>query len=828
MMVTSAAPQSQLTAALIELAVRSPPAILDCQSGRALSKIQRTPNPRQSFHHWGTTMTSEHLEGFLGNVDQIVIQAETNDGRFERFCIAVASFAEGNVQITGTSTSWDLGRDGVGIGRASGIYLCTSLRDDIDKKALSDLERVSESTSQIKKLYFCFSQRLSEHQVEKLRGQLSSESDHKFEIAVLGSIQLAELGRKEGKAIERHYGAEIRDVLSRIQRPTEAEEEIHGLRLALLSSGPDESHAIREKTYANSILGALRDGAPRTIQSCGVKVGEELRLSRPIAIAAITEHLSQLVREELVQKNGDVYSISEKGRQDQVQRETEGAARLVEGRNAIKAALESAIGQPILHDEFARIWAVFEQRMSEYFQARGEAIVAEVSDLLGESDSERPIGPTAGLSFLEDFAKAVSKTSSHPQRQEELFLAVKDLFADRTGEASQWLLRICAAFVAACAMGLEHTSSEAITGLLRRTTIVLDSDAVLSLVGEGEPDHESVGEIVRRWTGVGGQVLVATPVLEECAYHAFIAERDYEQVRHLLPGTEADRAHTIENVFVRSFATLVAKDARQRKFWAQYIRQFKGRNDYDTGPFFGFLSTEHAIRRLPERGLHETQLVEDVNKYLIDKLEKASRRIDKSSRDKARRDSELYASLVRHVQTVKSTDPGATCLLVSSAKRLAGVDARFTQSGEQQLVISIAAALYLISLLPNARLGLSSMRAFLFDDSHSRFSSDLERTIIRMVRTSQEHSIPYAKRGILMREVRDRLIKNAAHRDNGDAKQTISDIESAALRPANRDNLVQTLTQSLDAVAADRQSEKTIKSLQDRVKQLEQQLSRKK
>ena len=764
---------------------------------------------------------------YLARVDEIVINAETNDFRFERFCVAVVSHAEGGVAVVGTSTSWDLGRDGVGVGRGANIYVCTSLRDDVDAKAFNDLERITETTPNIKQLYFCSSQDLSEHRIEQIRNELLTHIDHKFSIVALGARQLAELGRQDGKALQNHYGAEIKNILARLETPPDDQVELRGLRLALLSSGSDESVSIRNALYTNAILDTLDGDAGRTAVSISNEISKSLKLGRALDASIVLPHLRKLTADGLLSKNGDVFALTQAGLERVQERKVVGASALVKGKAAIRAAIEAEIGAKILDDEFSRIWKVFEDKMSEYFQFRGEQIVSEVMSFVDADSEEWSKTPTkSSFSFLDDFASAVAATSSHQQRKQELQLAVKDLFSDRTGDAAQWLVSICASFVAACTMGLEYKSSEAITSLLRRTGMVLDTDVVLSLLGVAEPEHEGVSVFVERWIKMKGSVLVATPVLQETAYHASIAERDFDQVRNLGLSRQEVQLHLIENAFVRSFAKLLSEHQIKINHWGEYIRQFRGRSEYDYDNLSIYLNAEYSINRLPDRNANNFEFVKTVRDYILRRMHEDGSIVDKKARDKAMRDAELYVSLVSHVKRLRASDPGATCILVSSARRLSDVDSHFKESGEARFVISIAAAIYLISMLPNVSLGLGSMRAFLFDESRNRFSSDLERTVLRMLHASRERSVALAKRGILMREVRGRLLKGASFQDQGKAQPSVEEVERKALKPENRDEFVRVLSDSLDAVGAETRVEKENRDLREQVKQLQERLER--
>lgn len=770
--------------------------------------------------------------GFELTVNVLVIESETNDFRFETFCRGVVSALEGGATILSTSLSWDLGRDGVGVGTAAGMYVCTSLRDDVDAKALADIQRIKDTTRGITRLYFCSSQRLSEHGRDKIEQALSREFDNEIPVVCLGAAQLVETAQQRSPdLLEKQYGAEIKNTLRAIKRGPGDETEIRGLRLALISSSADDSAAIRSELYKAGLLDALADGQPRTLLMCTKDFSAVLRLQRNIAVEAIRPHLQNLVTEGFIDQKSDLYSITELGIQQVKLREKDAAERLLVGRQSIRDALETAIGSRFLDDHFNVIWSVFEERMSHYFLARGDAIVAEISDLVCEGPGNvdtTSSGNSSSLSFLEELAQAVASTSANAQQRDEIYQAIKDLFTDRTSVATDWLLRLSASFLAACAAGLEHSSSAALSKLLSRTSLALDTDVVLSLMGEGEPEHDSVETIVTRWSQLGAKLLVAEPVLEEAAYHAHIAQADYDDVSSRLPGTPEERLHLIENVFVRSFAELLARNKARSSQWRAYIGQFRGLEPRDWSRLSETISTEYPVTKLPPRSSQEAQLEVDVRKFLSTDLEaKYSGDALRNAKDKARRDAELYSALVHHVKTLKATDPGATCLLVSSARRLLLAEQEFHRSGEPQLIVSVSAVLYLLSMLPDVSLGLSSMKSFLFDERRRSFSSDLERTLIRLVRSSQEYSLPWAKRGSLMRQLRESMVKEAqAQGIRRPSASDIAELEKKMTNPANAARTVEILKEALDSIALDTRTEKENAALRSKVKALEDELSK--
>jgi len=741
------------------------------------------------------------------NVSQAVLAVETNDGRFEHFCRDVVSQIEGGAIIFSTSLSWDLGRDGVGAGVARGIYVMVSLRDDVDEKALQDLARITKTTGVIERVYFCSSHRLSEHRISKLEEQLADESDHKFPITVLGASQLTEAAARDSEIVSRHYAAEIQAALRAVTADPSDEAEIRGLRLALIAAAGENSGEIRVQLYSGGILDILSDGSQKTISGCAKAISERLHISYIISDSAIRPHLERMVVEGFVQQKGHTFSLTERGQDRFAEVQAQAAERFLAGRLQVRKAIEEAIGDALIEDDFQRIWAIFEERIAQHFHARGEAMVAEVSAIIGAPQGTTST-PQSQPSFLEELATAVANTATHPQRRVELHQAVVDLFMDRTSVATDWLVKVSASFVACCALGLEQSSGVAVKRLFGRTTLVLDTDVVLSLLGEGEPEHEAVFNIASKWAKLGGKVLVAEPVLEEVAYHAFIAQHDFEDVRHLIPGTSEDRLHIIENVFVRSFAEHVAKNSAKLGHWNRFISQYRGIFPFDWKQVISLLRAEYSIQQLPPRTTSFENLEQKVRAFLIHTAEERGY-VGKTIRDKASRDARLYSQMVNYLESIRATDPGATCLLVSSAHRLAEAEEKFHESGEQQIVVSISTVLHLLSMLPQVSLGLSAMKAFLFEERRPGFSSELERTILRIVRSSDEVAMPWAKRGVLMREVRDRLISDARQQGrNFPADANTRGLEREALSDANKPRTVALMKEALDKVVVSTRTER--------------------
>ena len=78
------------------------------------------------------------LEGHSMIPFEAIITGETNDSRFEKFCRVLLQKSEG-ITLVSTSSSYDLGRDGVSVRRTRGTHaevVCCTIDKDIESKVV--------------------------------------------------------------------------------------------------------------------------------------------------------------------------------------------------------------------------------------------------------------------------------------------------------------------------------------------------------------------------------------------------------------------------------------------------------------------------------------------------------------------------------------------------------------------------------------------------------------------------------------------------------------------------------------------------------------------
>jgi hypothetical protein len=738
------------------------------------------------------------------SIANFILSHESQDDRFERFCNQLVGDLEGGAVVLSTSRSWDLGRDGSVRARSGSIYTCCSLSGRVDSKARKDIKRLTTKTKQIDRIYFCSSQDLGESKRDQIEEELRTLVPEGSTINVYGRSQLGEIAASRQSLFLLFYKKEVEDclaIISNVSSNEGAEADVFGLALA--TAGHESSDVIRRELYKATIRQILADGKPRNVAECAHSLSSIFRLNKVVSDSAISYQLGYLESEGQVTLASGRYGLTERGREELNNQEVAAVDKLLVGRQRIREEVERKIGHKLSDAHFERIWAVAQERMAHFFFLRGKEMLSLVSRIV---EPEEGLGDlpddNAPLFFVDELAAAVAETSSSSDQKEELRQAFIDLFEGASGAAFEWLLEICIGFVALCSLGVEAETGRALESVFRKTSLVFDTDVVLSLLGEGEPGHEGVLAIVQRWKILGGGIWVAKGVLEELAYHAWIAENDFQEVIGWIPGTPADRLDLIENALVRSFAELLAKKKARRNQWRQYIGQFKGDHKYDTSRVEAFLRENYSFRVLPAASDIEKDLEQKAKEFFL-RIPRHKDTDPAIIEDKARRDSTLYAAIHRHIREARERDLECGCLLVSSARRMLLIERAGREFGEPDMVVSIGGMLSLLSLVPGVSVGIGAMKAFLFDARRPVFSGPLERLLLRVIRESQEVEMPWAKRGLLVREFRKRLVEDA--KNAGEyyrRREDRRDLEEKALSEEALPRTAEILRSSLDAVAS--------------------------
>jgi hypothetical protein len=699
---------------------------------------------------------------------EAIIKGETNDSRFEKFCGALLQKSEG-ITIVPTSTTWDKGRDGVSIrsalGKTHAEVLCCTIEKDIDAKVNKDAKRLAMGTIP-GHVYYCYSLNLSEHRIDTLSADFRSQMPSGCGITFLDSTKLSAISASFPDLFRQWYPGEVSSAEAALQafRVGQQTTETRGLRLALLSFTSSEAKDLRLQITKRAVLDVLGVCGGCTAAVIAEKLSSGLGLPSPIRESYVHSILQTTTLQNLTMAKNGKWELTESGAKEAKSVPPEAAQEVLAGRRIVREALERLIGKRIVDSQYDLIWSSLLDFFSEYFYSSGLAIISAVRAALGENSSNtREMASLEKL--IEEGAKKVGAHISTPELRAEIEQAIKDVFTERTGAAFDWLSRLCERFVALCALGLESTSSDEIRGILTRNNLVLDTDIVLTSLCESEPDHNAARELITRFREVGGKIALSSSVLEEVAYHAWIADREFKESIPLFGKLGPDDLRRyIRNTFVRAFFLYGWNDTAKTDQWDLYINQFKGITEHDYSKLVSVLQPSLLAERLPD--LIDESLKSDVTAYMKESSAKYRglplSRLGQDEIGKAETDGKVIGSIGATRENLRQRGSHDTIVLLTSSPRLRRAGQQFkTRLGAPEAVISPAALSYLLSLIPGVNLGLSTLRRALFEFRDSGRLPDVQRLALKVLKSTGVYDVAWATRGTLRDHLHSELRSEA-------------------------------------------------------------------
>jgi hypothetical protein len=745
-----------------------------------------------------------------GFVKAIICQ-EDNDQTFEQFTRSLVELEEG-VTLVRTSPTWDRGRDARSIGSSAGVYVAASVNKQVEDKALSDVQRIASTTASLRTLYFCSSQELSEHACDALEVKLKGLLPPNVQITVLGSRQLIDLAFRHQEVFFRYYLGEITSL-----RDAEGEEgsetaEQLALKLALCTRSNADSAALRADLLRQVLLHCIKRGYD-SIAKLSVAAAGLLRLPNKLPESIIEEGVRDLIRDRMCSSDQTgAVELTDLGRFELEQRGQESAKELLAGPALLREELQKRLSYELSTNHYDRIWEAFQQYISTKFYNEGFKLISIVRNccLPGERDE----GVDGGQDNLGDLVSGLSTkagdTSSDPDQKQELETAVRDMFKEKGNPAFDWLAHVCVAYISLCALGIEQSTAQELQKGLQRSNLVFDTDIVLSLLCESEVNHQGVAELLRRWREYGGEIWMAEPVLREAAYHAWIAEQDFQNTKHWLPGEAVEGERYIENAFVRSFAGyLRSREARLRQ-WRDYITEFRGKREDDNSTLRAYCILNHKIKCIPES--YDPKKQTEILEFVL------SQRTNRHPihEDKAKRDAELVSQVMKQRQLARTQGLDKTYIIVSSSKLFRAVERRFHADLEERvLVLPIGGVMYWLSLIPGVTVTLRALKSLLFSESLPLDFGNVERIALRIIRDSAQFEVPWAKRANLRKKLDIGLSRISR-------QQGISEEKARKDFVAGKESVtIPVLAEALDDLAVDPKITQELEAAKQKIKELE-------
>jgi hypothetical protein len=575
------------------------------------------------------------------------------------------------------------------------------------------------------------------------------------------------------------------------------EAQLVGMKIALATQFQDDARDLRSDLLKTLVLSVLFKQGRCTLRKLAKWASDMLHLPRMVRDEFFADILPILRKQNLIQLEGDTYSLTGPG-EDLIRAELDaGNNRLQTGKKHVRERMAELLGQELDRNSFEALWNRIQEEFATIFFFTGLRAISCIASLL---DAQGYPGPERPLDEL--FAgvrRNIARMGIGGPRAEEVGQAVVDLFGDCDSELFVWLTDVAVKYVGLCSLGLEPRAQDQVVSHLEQIDLIVDTDVVLSFLSTGERPHTTIEELLRRWVLIGGKVLVPPPVLEEVAYHAWISEFEYQEVWRLLAKLQSDEINRyVQKAFVRAFARQAGGDFSPGR-WHAFISEYRGLTPIDDSKIQAILRDEKF--EMVEDFAFDPHFAQKVREELF-----RLRRIDdttfvpKAVGDKVARDARIVSFLKQRRFQTRSI--GRTTIILSSSPILQQAAAKFeSELGGPSPVWPVGALAYLVSLVPGVRMTVSSLRKCLFDEGESDPLDKISRMALRVIRQSNQYEIGYSRRPTLRRELTRRVAIAAKERG-----QKASLLAEELLEPTEESKaiLTEVLAGAIDEIAVSR------------------------
>ena len=193
---------------------------------------------------------------------------------------------------------------------------------------------------------------------------------------------------------------------------------------------------------------------------------------------------------------------------------------------------------------------------------------------------------------------------------------------------------------------------------------------------------------------------------------------------------------------------------------------FKGNSEYDYSYILEHLRDDHGFGWIGENTEQNTDFRNRIDRFFIGKLCAYNRcqpsELDNKLVGKATRDGRLLTALLNERQSAHvSAEPQIYCI-VTSARVLKEADNAFrNELGEPEVVLSLSALGFLLTLAPQVHMSFGVLRSILFDTYLATRLTPIQRFACRAIAASGQWDLPWARRVTLQRKLRQTILHQA-------------------------------------------------------------------
>jgi hypothetical protein len=696
---------------------------------------------------------------------QVVISADANPPRFQDFANRIVASFLGRPVLGTTLSRGDQGVDGRAVQLEvlqDEVLVAASVRKDAVAKMKEDAKRLAE-TQPGGAVYFCTTVRLTEPEKATARDALRKELGDKFAVTILAETELIDLAVQYRGPLEDSYRVELAELRERIANVAADSGGSAQLQIAHALTSP-EGLDNRDK-IADQLIGEVVARQESTANEVAAALQALLRMPAAFPRYVIDAALERLsARGLIVARDNNRWAISDTGRAERLQRSQAALTDELSRKERFAHEVTARLGYAATPELLALLWKQLMTEMSELLVRVGARFVALVEAALANSDLNdvRTLASDSVRAACRKAAASISDAKVREETEEALFQSL----LDEPAIALAWLEEVIGAWIAACQLGLVPEISEQLRPAIAKLVLALDTDVVLSLLCEAEPDNAALSDLLAKWSANGGRTLVSAEVLREVAHHAWIARTDFNEVASILRKHRYDPGlarYVTRNAFVRSFWES-GRPVTTAEF-ERYIRSFIGDRASD------YSQVEGTLARLPigTRTPQPTDALVAPFRNLeapIKRVLTRTARYNPNDRDGGTIESdkiERDATSVAKYAAIAHSDAASinSVLLLSSSKRLA-VAVRQGAPHSRVVVAPTSTLGLLLSSILTRNLRPQSIAQLLLAEGARTQVSDVRRESVRMLaRADLLTALPRARVASLEREVETAIVDYA-------------------------------------------------------------------
>ena len=466
----------------------------------------------------------------------------------------------------------------------------------------------------------------------------------------------------------------IKDRALLLGKPTSEAHEIAMLRTSCVLSFHELSHHARRNVFDNLTVAILSRASESKTPSDLASEYAKYVPGLTVLPDQVRASLERLHTRSLVVRKEEGYQAAKKISHE----DAAAVARLNEGTESLLADVLDAVERlsisRLSEDDKRQVYANTRAALTALFRLSGLDLARQVdeSKTFYVADAQRQ----------EDLITEATKGLSN-DLGESLVAVLADILSQPEADQAEILALWCRTFIGAQLMQLDPMLNEFQSARLSRKTFFLDTDTVLDAIVNDAPLSTTMLKLVERICSLGCEVIIPTPVIEECVDHAGHSERTYDYFGFSGVGFSAEvLEERVNNVFVKGYFyalqnSTIPRSTTYREYLTNYFEP-----DDPIGFFAGVVRTvlgdNIKIKKPAEilDGPFDAPFLDEVKEKLQEELthsRKATYRTYAQTVALAETDAEIYAVVHQLNQSrgeaAKVKVLGENAYLVTSSRR---------------------------------------------------------------------------------------------------------------------------------------------------------------